>query len=67
MYQNPMQHIQNIPTQVTPLDMNVNFSQTNRSEIFRFDIPGFQIQVIVIPVSSPSTSLNNSDMLNQGQ
>ncbi|CAB4383049.1 unnamed protein product [Rhizophagus irregularis] len=65
--QNPMQHIQNIPTQVTPLDMNVNFSQTNRSEIFRFDIPGFQIQVIVIPVSSPSTSLNNSDMLNQGQ
>lgn len=57
--QYPMQHVQNIPIQVTPLNMNVNFSQTNRSEVFRFDIPGFQI--IVIPVSSPS---NNSDMLN---
>lgn len=53
----PMQRIQNIP--ISP-NMNVN-----HPEIFRFDIPGFQI--VIIPVSSPLACLNNLNMQDQFQ
>src|ERR1044072_7062684 len=45
--------------------LNTNFSQSNNSEIFRFEIPGFKI--IVIPTSSPFANLTNLDMQNQFQ
>ena len=51
-------HIHNIPIS---LNMNANFPGTNHPEIFRFDIPGFQI--VVIPVSP----INNLNMQNQFQ
>jgi len=53
----------------SPNMITTNPSQTNHSEILRFEIPGFKI--IIIPTSSPTPplygNLNNLDTQNQFQ
>ncbi|GBB84884.1 hypothetical protein RclHR1_11470005 [Rhizophagus clarus] len=52
---NSSQFIQNVSPQF-------NFPQTNNSQLFRFEIPGFEI--IIIPTSSSFVNLNNLNMQN---
>lgn len=58
-----------ISSPLNSLNMITNSSQINRSDIFKFEIPGFKI--VVIPTSSttssPYTNLNNFDTQNQVQ
>jgi hypothetical protein len=56
------QYIDNYVNQNTPqFNQNIPPPQTNNSQIFRFEIPGFKI--IIVPTSSSSfVNLNNLDM-----
>ncbi|CAG8652855.1 uncharacterized protein OCT59_005103 [Rhizophagus irregularis] len=62
-------HDSHIASPLNSLNMITNSSQINRSDIFKFEIPGFKI--VVIPTSSTTSSsyanLNNFDTQNQVQ
>ncbi|RGB43896.1 hypothetical protein C1646_749104 [Rhizophagus diaphanus] len=66
-YTSHTSHDSHITSPLNSLNMITNSSQINRSDIFKFEIPGFKI--VVIPTSSTISSsyanLNNFDTQNQ--
>ncbi|CAB4374109.1 hypothetical protein RhiirA5_482856 [Rhizophagus irregularis] len=56
---------QNSPQFIQNISPPFNFPQTNHPQMFRFEIPGFEI--IIVPTSPPFVNLNNLDMENHLQ
>lgn len=56
---------QNSPQFIQNISPPFNFPQINNPQMFRFEIPGFEITIV--PTSSPFVNLNNLDMQNHFQ